>query len=155
MEIGNGDLTIQEERTHFAAWAFMKSPILLGTNLDNLNSDQVKILTNRELLAFSQDTQIGTPATPFQASASMPNTSPPEYYSGKSSKGTHVFIINFGSNTASKTFDFAKVPNLGRGTFKLHDMWAGQDIAGAFTSTSSFNVSVASHDTAAFLIVPA
>lgn len=26
---GNGALTIQEQRTHFAAWAFLKSPILL------------------------------------------------------------------------------------------------------------------------------
>lgn len=33
MEIGNGDLTIQEQRTHFAAWCFMKSPILLGTDV--------------------------------------------------------------------------------------------------------------------------
>lgn len=35
MEIGNGkgNLTIQEERTHFAVWAFMKSPILLGTDV--------------------------------------------------------------------------------------------------------------------------
>ena len=31
MEIGNGNLTVEEERTHFAVWAFMKSPILLGT----------------------------------------------------------------------------------------------------------------------------
>ena len=33
MEIGNGGLTIEEERSHFAAWAFLKSPILLGTNV--------------------------------------------------------------------------------------------------------------------------
>jgi alpha-galactosidase len=33
MEIGNGNLTIEEERTHFAVWAFMKSPILLGTDV--------------------------------------------------------------------------------------------------------------------------
>lgn len=33
MEIGNGNLTTQEERTHFAAWAFMKSPILLGSDV--------------------------------------------------------------------------------------------------------------------------
>lgn len=33
MEIGNGQLTIQEQRTHFAAWAFLKSPILLGTDV--------------------------------------------------------------------------------------------------------------------------
>ena len=33
MEIGNGNLTIQEQRTHFAAWSFLKSPILLGTDV--------------------------------------------------------------------------------------------------------------------------
>ena len=33
MEIGNGALTIQEQRTHFAAWVFLKSPILLGTDV--------------------------------------------------------------------------------------------------------------------------
>jgi alpha-galactosidase len=33
MEIGNGALTIQEQRSHFAAWVFMKSPILLGTDV--------------------------------------------------------------------------------------------------------------------------
>ena len=38
MEIGNGGLTIEEERTHFAAWAFLKSPILLGTNVSLLQS---------------------------------------------------------------------------------------------------------------------
>lgn len=36
MEIGNGNLTIEEERTHFAAWAFLKSPILLGTNVSGI-----------------------------------------------------------------------------------------------------------------------
>ena len=30
---GNGNLTIEEQRTHFAAWVFMKSPILLGTDV--------------------------------------------------------------------------------------------------------------------------
>ena len=33
MEIGNGNLTIPEQRSHFAIWAFMKSPILLGTDV--------------------------------------------------------------------------------------------------------------------------
>lgn len=33
MEIGNGALTIQEQRSHFAIWAFLKSPIILGTDV--------------------------------------------------------------------------------------------------------------------------
>ena len=36
MEIGNGNLTVQEQRTHFAIWAFLKSPILIGTDVSRL-----------------------------------------------------------------------------------------------------------------------
>ena len=44
MEIGNGNLTIEEERTHFAVWVFMKSPILLGTDVRDLSFRLSKIL---------------------------------------------------------------------------------------------------------------
>ncbi|KAJ7045467.1 glycoside hydrolase superfamily [Mycena alexandri] len=65
MEIGNGGLTIQEQRTHFAAWIMLKSPLLLGTDLSLLNSTQLAIITNPELLAFHQDLTIGPPPAPF------------------------------------------------------------------------------------------
>ncbi|GLB37677.1 putative melibiase [Lyophyllum shimeji] len=153
MEIGNGALTIQEQRTHFAAWAFLKSPILLGTDLSKLNSTQLAIIKNKELLAFHQDPNIGTAATPFKATSTAPTTSPPEYYSGASSKGTHVFIINTGSSTATKTFTLSNVPGLGTsGTFKIHDMWSGTDLSGTYSASSSFSVSVAAHDTVTYLL---
>ncbi|KJA20043.1 glycoside hydrolase family 27 protein [Hypholoma sublateritium FD-334 SS-4] len=153
MEIGNGDLTIQEQRTHFAAWCFLKSPILLGTDMSLLNSTQLAIITNTELLAFHQDATIGIPAIPFTASSSMPSTSPPEYYSGNSTNGVHVFIINTASATATKQFGFANVPGLSiSGTFTVHDMWAGADLPGAYAASSTFTVNVAPHDTVAYLI---
>jgi alpha-galactosidase len=31
LEVGNGDLTIEENRAHFALWAVMKSPLIIGT----------------------------------------------------------------------------------------------------------------------------
>jgi len=126
--------------------------LIFPFQLDNLSNQQISIITNRELLAFHQDSQFGKPAMPFKASASMPTTSLPEYYAGQSSKGFHVFITNTGSGTATKTFSFANVPGLGSGTFKLHDMWTGQDVSGTFSSSSSYSVSVAAHDTVAYLI---
>ncbi|KAI0785672.1 glycoside hydrolase superfamily [Abortiporus biennis] len=153
MEIGNGQLTTQEQRTHFAAWCFLKSPILLGTDLSLLSATQVAIITNTELLAFHQDATVGTPATPFTPSSSAPTTTPPEYYSGTSSKGIHVFIINTSASATSKTFNFANVPGLsGSGSFIVHDMWAGKDI-GEFSG--SYSATVDAHDTVAFLITPA
>ncbi|GLB42416.1 putative melibiase [Lyophyllum shimeji] len=151
--LGNGNLTVEEQRTHFAAWAFLKSPILLGTDLSKLNSTQLDIIKNKELLAFHQDPIIGTAATPFNATSSAPTTSPPEYYSGASSKGLHVFIINTGNATDTKTFTLSNVPGLGTsGTFKVHDMWTGKDFAGTYAASDDFSVSVEAHDTAAYLL---
>lgn len=31
LEVGNGDLTAAENRAHFALWAIMKSPLIIGT----------------------------------------------------------------------------------------------------------------------------
>ncbi|KAI5124617.1 hypothetical protein M0805_004227 [Coniferiporia weirii] len=149
MEIGNGDLTIEEQRSHFAAWVFLKSPILLGTDISLLSAEQIAIVSNTELLAFSQDTTIAAPAKPFTSDTS----SPPQYYSGASSKGTHVFIINFGGSTETMSFEFADVDGLeSAGSYLVHDMWAGEDI-GSFSG--SFSTSLASHDSAALLITPA
>lgn len=33
LEVGNGDLTIEENRAHFALWAIMKSPLIIGTDV--------------------------------------------------------------------------------------------------------------------------
>lgn len=155
MEIGNGDLTIEEQRTHFAAWCFMKSPILLGTDLSKLNSTQLAIVTNPELLAFHQDATVGAPAKPFTPTAGTPaSTNPPQYYAGASTKGTHVFMINTGNSMAIMSFTFSLVPGLtaGSGSYVVHDMWQGKDMG---TFSGSFSTSVAAHDTAAFLIAPA
>jgi len=31
LEVGNGYLTLEENRAHFALWAIMKSPLIIGT----------------------------------------------------------------------------------------------------------------------------
>ncbi|KAJ7746016.1 glycoside hydrolase [Mycena metata] len=152
MEIGNGALTIQEQRTHFAAWIMLKSPILLGTDLSLLNTTQLAIIKNAELLAFHQDTTVGGPAVPFTPFSSAPTTSPPEYYVGKSSKGTHVFIINTSSAAATKSFTFANAGLGSSGTFSVHDMWAGTDLAGTYAASATFSVTVQPHDTVAYFI---
>ncbi|KAG5351543.1 hypothetical protein C0989_006018 [Termitomyces sp. Mn162] len=121
--------------------------------LSLLNITQLAIIKNAELLAFHQDTTIGTAATPFEATATTPTTTPPEYYSGASSKGIHVFIINTSSGAATKTFTLSNVPGIGTGgTWKFHDMWTGTDLSGTYAATANFSVNVAAHDTVAYLL---
>lgn len=159
---------MEEQRTHFAMWVALKSPILLGTDvglfytyyyrnliidlslqLSLLSSTQLAIIKNSELLAFSQDTTIGAPAKPYGTAT----TTPPEYYAGQSSKGTHVFIMNTSSSASTKTITFANVTGLASSTsYKVHDMWTKTDVG---TFSTSWSTTLASHDTGAWLITPA
>lgn len=55
LEVGNGGLTPDEERTHFALWAILNSPLLLGNDLRNMSPQALDILTNKEFIAINQD----------------------------------------------------------------------------------------------------
>jgi hypothetical protein len=53
--VGNGDLTLGEQRAHFALWAVLKAPLLVGSDLRTLAPESLAILTNRDLIAINQD----------------------------------------------------------------------------------------------------
>lgn len=61
-------------------------------------------------------------------------------------------MLNIGAAAAAKTFDFASVTGLGGTSFKVHDMWTGEDLG---TFSSSYTVTIGSHDNAALLVTPA
>ncbi|KAI0150188.1 glycoside hydrolase family 27 protein [Xylariaceae sp. FL1272] len=153
LEVGNG-LTLAEERTHFAFWAAMKSPLLIGTNLATASSDSVAILLNKYLLAFNQDPVFGAAAKPYKWGTNPDYTfnasNPAEFWSGKSSAGTLVLMMNTLADSRNMTADFSEVPQLDEdGTYDVLDVWTGQSL-GAFTG--SFTAEVGTHDTAALLL---
>lgn len=49
LEVGNGNLTLAENRAHFALWAIMKSPLIIGTAVSSghwsLGSDGILTAT--------------------------------------------------------------------------------------------------------------
>ncbi|SNT35099.1 Alpha galactosidase A [Granulicella rosea] len=47
-------LTHDEQRTMMTLWAMMRSPLVLGANLTNLDDWTTKLLTNRDVLAVDQ-----------------------------------------------------------------------------------------------------
>jgi alpha-galactosidase len=55
LQVGNGLLSAEEEKTHFALWAFAKAPLILGCDLSTLTQDQVDLVTNKELISINQD----------------------------------------------------------------------------------------------------
>ncbi|KAI1180831.1 glycoside hydrolase family 27 protein [Nemania sp. FL0916] len=153
LEVGNAGLSVAEERTHFAFWAAMKGPLLIGTNLYNASDDAKAILLNKYLLAFNQDAVHGEAAKPYKWGTNpdytFNATYPAEFWSGASQSGTLVLLLNSGADSQNKTADFAEIPQLDAdATYSVLDVWTGEDLGSA---TSSLTVEVASHDTAALL----
>lgn len=151
LEVGNGNLTYEESRSHFAIWAALRSPLLIGTRLVDIQPDILEILANPELVAFNQDPIFGQSIAPYKwgvnADGTWNITHPAEYWSGLSEKGTHVFVLNTLAETETREVVFTDVPGLSAGKeYVVHDMWTGEDI-GVFEG--SVSIDIKSHDTAA------
>lgn len=54
MQLGNG-MSIEEEKTHFAMWCMMSTPLMIGCNLTKIPKATLKILKNEELIAINKD----------------------------------------------------------------------------------------------------
>jgi alpha-galactosidase len=158
LEVGNGALTIEENRSHFALWAIMKSPLLIGTDLAKLDSQKVNILKNKYLLAFNQDDVYGAPAAPYRWGTNEMwtfNASfPAEYWSGQFKQGTLVAALNVADSAQTKEIWWRDVPELKEGakadkSYTVVEAWTDQKL-GCFKNGIALNVGA--HDTGVLII---
>ncbi|KAH7486154.1 alpha-D-galactopyranosidase [Fusarium oxysporum f. sp. albedinis] len=147
MILANGALTPAEERTHFAIWCITKSPIILGTDMTKLNSDEVKLITNKGLLAVNQDS-LSKPAVPF----TPPNTPAKgsseiyPYWSGPISTGTVVAIVASKGNLNTQ-LNLKDVPGLKDMEYSWTEL-----LTGAKGKGKTVSANLQTHDVAVFRI---
>lgn len=55
LEIGNGGLNDEEEKSHFALWAISKAPLIIGADLGSISPESLAILKNKDLIDINQD----------------------------------------------------------------------------------------------------
>ena len=64
LEVGNGNLTVEENKSHFTLWSMMAAPLILGNDIRDfikadgtVDSDNkiLEILTNKDVIAIDQD----------------------------------------------------------------------------------------------------
>ena len=55
LEVGNGKLNLEENRTHMSLWALLASPLLAGNDLSQMKPETLAILTNKDVIAIDQD----------------------------------------------------------------------------------------------------
>ena len=165
LEVGNvngrgspaGDLTYYEQRTHFTAWALLKSHLLIGTDLRNASSETLEILLNKEIIAINQDPNEGAALAPFRVGIQPDystivynETSPPPYWAGNSTYGPVFMIINTLNQTQTMSFDLTEnwAVRAGR-QYTVRDMWLHKDVG---IAVRNWTVTLEVHDVAALLL---
>jgi alpha-galactosidase len=55
LEVGNGKLTLDENRFHMTLWAMLAAPLLAGNNLTAMKPEVGAVLMNKQVIAINQD----------------------------------------------------------------------------------------------------
>ena len=55
LQVGNELLTDEEEKTHFALWAFAKAPLIIGCDLNTISDNSLAVLKTEGLIAINQN----------------------------------------------------------------------------------------------------
>lgn len=133
LEVGNQGMTFDEQATHFAAWAMLKSALMISTDVAALSDASVKVLQNKDLLAINQDSAV-KPITLKQRW-----TSDRDLWSGDLANGDIAVLVVDLSN-AARTLS-VQLSSLGIQSATIKDLWSGTTTQNA----ASFSKQVAAH----------
>ena len=155
MEVGNLP-SLAENRSHFAMWAMLAAPLIIGTDVPGMKPEIRAILTNPRLIAIDQDALgiaafrwIGTPET--------------EVWARPLSGGRWaIAALNRSGVARSVTVDWAALGELkddlkgyradfGKQMFALRDAWTGRP---AGDTARPWIAALAPRDTAVVVLTP-
>ena len=120
LEIGNGQMTNDEYRTHMSLWALVAAPLLAGNDLRNMTAATRAILMNKEVIEIDQD-PLGKQAWPVRHGDL-------ETWIKPLADGSFaVGVINLGSDAAQATVNTNDLKLSGPVT-KARDLWAHHDV---------------------------
>jgi alpha-galactosidase len=137
LEVGNGKMTQDDNRTHMSLWAILAAPLLAGNNLSEMKPEVAAVLMNKEVIAIDQDA-LGKQGDRVYAEG------PIEIWAKPLSGGRKaVGIFNFGSAPASTAGIGLHLKELGfGGTATARDVWAAKDLG---KLKDDYSVNLAGH----------
>ena len=137
LEVGNGRLTLAENRSHFSMWAMLAAPLLAGNDLPNMKPEIRDILINRDVIAIDQD-RLGREATHAYSDGEV------DVWTRHLAGGAMaVAVLNAGSDRWSSHPFHLDLAKLGlHGAQQGKDLWSGK----AITLTQNMPLEIASHD---------
>ena len=137
LEVGNGRLTLNENRSHFSMWAMLAAPLLAGNDLPNMKPDVKDILTNKDVVAIDQD-KLGKQGHRVYSEGEV------DVWERDLSGGAKaIAVLNAGSDRYSTHPFHLSLAKLGlRGPQNGKDLWSGKDV----TLTDGMPLEIERHD---------
>jgi hypothetical protein len=143
LELGNGvndGLTVDERKTQLSLWALASSPLILGTDLTNLDPTDLALLKNTDVLAVDQDA--------IDASRVV-NTSTAQVFAKTEANGDAVVgLFNTSSSPAIVSTSAAALGLPVAASYFVSDLWQHQ----ATRTTGVISANVPSHGVALYRI---
>jgi alpha-galactosidase len=123
LEVGNGKLTLAENRAHFSMWAMLAAPLLAGNDLPNMKPEIHDILTNKDVIAIDQDA-LGKQGARVYSDGEV------EVWTRHLAKGAlAIAVLNAGSDRVSTHPFHLNLARLGlHGTQTGKDLWTGKTV---------------------------
>ena len=137
LEVGNGRLSLAENRSHFSMWAMLAAPLLAGNDLSHMTPEIKAILTNREVIAIDQD-RLGKQGSRVYSDGEV------EVWMRPLAGGAlAVAVFNVGSDRLSTHPFHLSLTKLGLdGPLTGKNLWTGDKV----TLTNHQPIELASHD---------
>jgi alpha-galactosidase len=133
LEVGNGNLTDIQNRTHFSLWAMMAAPLIAGNDLRSMPDAVKTILTNDEVIAIDQD-PLG-----YQGYRARQDGNSDLWLKPLEGSGVRAVALVNHSSTAAAQIAFRWVEiGLADGAATVRDLWEHKDLGrfdGGYTAT--------------------
>ncbi|MGH8963522.1 MAG: NPCBM/NEW2 domain-containing protein [Jatrophihabitantaceae bacterium] len=131
LEVGNGNMTDTEYKTHFGLWAEMAAPLLIGTDLRKATPETMAILTNKDVIAIDQD-KLGVQGQVIaQGNGTMVFNKP------LANGDRAVALYNSNDTSATISTTAAQIGLKRASAYALKDVWTGTTTETAGTISAS------------------
>ncbi|KAL3434851.1 alpha-galactosidase/alpha-n-acetylgalactosaminidase [Aspergillus tetrazonus] len=122
LEVGNFNMTMYMQQTHFAFWAALKSPLIISADLRKMTNESLAVLTNIDIIALNQD-KLGLPVN-YIEDASIEGYL--QVWAGQINGGYALLIFNEKSYKQTASVSFGDLGLSLKGAMQAKELWSGK-----------------------------
>lgn len=145
LEVGNGELTVDENKAHFSLWCMLAAPLMMGNDIRKATPETLEILLNKEAIAVNQD-PLGKQGVKVRDDGDA------EVWSKQLQDGSRaVVLFNRGKMPQEIGMIWTEIGYPLSLAAKVRDLWTHKDMG---TFTGGYAVDVPAHSVALLKVIP-